>query len=207
VSLEGGDPAVHGDGVAIIRTSKNGTPVDSVHIAGAGFTGVIMGNDSVHVQGTLDGQLTISSNMGNIYVEDNLFYEQDPRIVLSSRDLLGLVAEQSVIIADNPANQTDCVIQGNIFARSGSLTAENFANGTIRGRLTIYGSIVQDVRGPVGTNLDGVLNSGYLKSYAYDPRLYDPNFRPPTYPGYIPATSPVIGWWESMRLPDFSKYE
>lgn len=207
VSLEGGDPSVHGDGRAVVRTSQTGTPVDTVHISGVGFTGVLMGDDSVHVQGTLDGQLTISSNMGNIYVEDNLLYEQDPRTVSSSRDLLGLVAEQSVIIADNPANQVDCVIQGNIFARSGSLTAQNFSNGTLRGRLSIYGSIVQDVRGAVGTNLDGVLNSGYFKSYAYDARLYDPNFRPPTYPGFIPATSPVIGWWESMRLPDFSTYQ
>lgn len=207
VTLDGGDPAIRGDGMAIIRATQSGPALDTVRVTGAGFTGVIMGNDSVHVQGTLDGQLTISSNMGNIYVEDNLLYEQDPRVVSSSRDLLGLVAEQSVIIADNPANQSDCIIQGNIFARSGSLTVENFSNGVLRGRLSIYGSIVQDTRGAVGTNFGGVLNSGYFKSYAYDPRLYDPNFRPPTYPGYVPASSPVIGWWESMRLPDFGTYE
>ncbi len=207
VTLDGGNPAIHGDGMAIIRTSKSGPALDTVHVTGGGFTGIIMGNDSVHVQGSLDGQLTISSNMGSIYIEDNLLYEQDPRVVTTSKDLLGLVAEQSVIITDNPANQTDCVIQGTIFARSGSLTVENFSNGVLRGRLSIYGSIVQDVRGAVGTNFGGALNSGYFKSYAYDTRLYDPNFRPPTYPGYVPASSPVIGWWESMRLPDFGTYD
>ena len=118
--------------------------------------------------------------------------------------MLGLVAEQSVIIADNAANQADCIVQGNIFARTGSLTAQNFSNGTLRGRLTILGSIVREAG---GTNLNGVLNSGYFKSYAYDACLYDPNVRPPSYPGFIPQTTNVIGWWESLRLPDFSKSE
>ena len=50
--------------------------------------------------------------------------------------MLGLVAEDSVIVADNAANQADCTIQGNIFARTGSLTAQNYDNGVLRGRLT-----------------------------------------------------------------------
>lgn len=206
VTLDGGNAGVHGDGLALVRTSKNGLVIDSVHIGVSGFSGVIMGDDSVHVQGTLDGQLTVSSNLGDIYVEDNLMYEQDPRFVSTSRDLLGLVADRSVIIADNAANGTDCFVEGNLFARSVSLTAENFSNGTLRGRLSILGSIVQNVRGAVGTNLNGVLNSGYFKSYSYDGRLYDPNFRPPMYPGFVPAVGPVVGWWESMRLPDFGSY-
>jgi hypothetical protein len=206
ITLDPGNSGVHGDGLALVRASKNGPVIDSVRIGLGGFSGVLMGDDTVHVQGTLDGQLTISSNMGDIYVEDNLFYEQDPRVVPTSKDLLGLVAERSVIIADNAANRADCVVEGNIFARSGSLTGENYSNGTLRGRLSIYGSIVQNIRGAVGTNLNGVLNSGYFKSYAYDGRLYDPNFRPPSYPGFIPATSPIIGWWESMRLPDLGQY-
>lgn len=77
---------------------------------------------------------TISSNMANIYVEDNVLCEQDPRFIPASTDMPGLVAEQSVILADNAANQTDCTIQGNIFARSGSLTAQNYDNGVLRGR-------------------------------------------------------------------------
>ena len=208
VTLDGGDPSVHGDGRALISATQGGPAIDTVRISPAtGFTGVIMGNDSVHVQGTVDGQLTISSNMGNIYVENNILYEQDPRFVPTSTDMLGLVAEQSVIIADNAANQADCIVQGNIFARGGSLTAQNYDNGVLRGRLSVLGSIVQNVRGAVGTNLNGVLNSGYFKSYAYDARLYDPNVRPPSYPGFVPQNMTVIGWWESMRLPDFTKSE
>ncbi len=208
VTLNGGDSTVAGDGTALVRTSQNGPVIDTVHITPlAGFSGVIMGNDSVHIQGTLDGQLTIASNQGNIYVEDNLLYERDPRFVSTSTDILGLVAEQSVVIADNNANQADCVVQGNIFARTGSLTAQNYDNGVLRGRLTILGSIVQYVRAPVGTNLNGVLNSGYFKSYAYDARLYDPSVRPPYCPGFIPSNANVTGWWESLRLPDFRKSE
>jgi len=51
------------------------------------------------------------------------------------------------------------------------------------------------------------INSGYFKSYAYDARLYNPSVRPPMYPGFIPAGGMVIGWWESLRLPDFSRFE
>ncbi|HTO95223.1 MAG TPA: hypothetical protein VMM80_12605 [Bacteroidota bacterium] len=207
VTLNGGDPSVAGDGSVIVRASQAGPLIDSVRIATSGFGGVIMGNDSVHVQGTLDGQLTVASNLGNIYVEDNVLYERDPRFVQNSTDLLGLVAEQSVIIADNTPNQTDCIVQGNVFARTGSLTAQNYDNGVLRGRLSVLGSIVQNIRGPVGTNLNGVLNSGYFKSYSYDARLYNPATRPPMYPGFIPAGGMVIGWWESLRLPDFSKYD
>jgi len=208
VTLDGGDPSVHGDGIALVRATQNGPVLDTVHLASSsGFTGVIMGNDTVHVQGTVDGQVTISSNIGNVYVEDNLLYEQDPRFDATSKDMLGLVAEQSVIIADNTANQTDCIVQGNIFARTGSLTAQDYNNGVLRGRLSILGSIVQNVRAPVGTNLNGILNSGYFKSYAYDARLYDPNVRPPNYPGFIPTVAYVTGWWETLRLPDFSQSE
>jgi len=208
VTLDGGDPAVHGDGRALIRTSQSGPIIDSVHLsADSGFTGVIMGNDTVHIQGNVDGQVTVASNIGNIYVDDNLMYEQDPRFDTTSHDMLGLVAEQSVIVTETAANLTDCVIQGNIFARTGSLTAQNYGDGTLRGRLSILGSIVQNVRGAVGTNLNGVLNSGYFKSYAYDKRLYDPTVRPPSYPGFIPTNIQVTGWWESLRLPDFSTSE
>ncbi|HUI10241.1 MAG TPA: hypothetical protein VL221_07930 [Bacteroidota bacterium] len=207
VTLNGGNPAVAGDGYALVRTSASGPVLDSIPIASSGFNGVIMGNQTVHVQGTVDGQVTVSSNLGSIVVEDNLLYERDPRFDTTSTDLLGLVAEDSVIIADNAANATDCIVQGNIFARTGSLSAQDYDNGVLRGRLTVLGSIVQNVRGAVGTNLNGVLNSGYYKSYAYDTRLYNPTVRPPMYPGFVPAGGMVVGWWESLRVPDFSKYE
>jgi len=58
--------------------------------------------------------------------------------------------------------------------RTGSLTAQNYDSGVLRGRLSVLGSIVQNIRGAVGTNLNGVLNSGYFKSFAYDARLYNP---------------------------------
>ncbi len=205
VTLDPGNPAVAGDGKAYISTSKGGPIYDTVSL-NSGFNGVLMGDSSVHVQGTLDGQLTIASGAGSIFVEDDILMEQDPRVNKNSKDLLGLVAENSVVVVDNPANQTDCVIEASMFCRNGSLEVENYATSGLRGRLSVYGSIVQDHRGPVGTNLGGILNSGYTKSYAYDPRLFDPNFRPPMYPGYIPKTHSVIGWWESLRLPDYGKY-
>ena len=203
VSLYGGNPGVAGDGWALVNSSPSGLWVDSIPIQGTG--NLIMGSGNVHVRGTLDGALTVGS-FGSIYIEDNVLYERDPRRVQGSTDVMGLVAEDSVIITDNTANSDGITVNASVIARDGSFMAQDFNTGPVRGRVSLLGSIVQAVRGPMGTNLNGVPYSGYMKSHTYDQRLSDPDFRPPAYPGWRPRTLPIIGWWESIRMTDFSKY-
>jgi hypothetical protein len=207
VSLSGGNPGVDGDGMILVRATNGGPVIDSIPL-NSSFNGVLMGDSIVHVQGTLDGQLTVASNYGDIYIEDNLLMEQDPLVNKKSNDLLGLVAENNIIVANNTANQTDVVVEASMFARNGSLTVQSLMDSTIgpRGRFTVVGSIVQDVRGPVGRTANGILTDGYYKTFVYDSRLFDPQVRPPVYPGYVPRSNPVIGWWESTRIPDYGKF-
>jgi hypothetical protein len=193
--------AADDDGYALV--SAGGTVIDSVALSGGSFNGAITSTGRVSVHGVLDGKLSIGSNT-DIYIPDNIFYEN--RDLTTSNDLLGLVSNQNVIVGNTLANQSDCEIDASVFARSGSFTAENYNSGSPRGRLYVNGSIVQDSRGAVGTFQNGsnTLKTGYNKSYRYDVRLNDPNFRPPFYPGFYKQTFAVGSWWESVHVPQFN---
>jgi hypothetical protein len=207
LSLSPGTP-VEGDGMVYVRTSLGGSPVDSLDLSTSGFAGVIGGRQRVHVQGTLDGRLTVLS-LSDIIVEDDLLYERDPRTG-SSDDMLGLVAENDVVVADVPANWGNCMIDGSVFCRRGSFRVENHTSttsgtGGLRGTLYVLGSIIQNNRGPTGSHVGGTLVTGYHKNYVYDTRLSDPLNRPPHYPSFYSWSAPITGWWEGVPRYDFSR--
>jgi hypothetical protein len=196
VTLDGGDAGVSGDGKAFVRLSEWGPPIDTVFLNPA-FNGVIMGSDSVQVKGELDGRLTIAS-LKDIYVMNDITYEQDPRYVSTSDDMLGLVAERSVVVVDNIPNRDNCIIHASIFTRDSSFRVDKYDEGyASRGYLLVLGSIIQDTRGSIGTYSGGVPVTGYSKRYVYDDRLANPSVRPPFFPGFYPATLPITAWWES----------
>jgi hypothetical protein len=199
VTLDPGSGA-NNDGKAYIRSGNlpTGAIIDSIDLNGVGFNGVILGTGRVNVEGTLDGKLTISSQT-NLYIQNDVLYERNPRFGTSD-DLLGLVAEQNVIVANNAANNSNCEIHGSVFARTGSLLAEDYNSRPVSGELRVLGSIVQDTRGAVGTFSGSTLNSGFSKRYRYDDRLADQTFRPPFYPGYYVSTYAITNWWESYRV-------
>jgi hypothetical protein len=152
----------------------------------------------VNVQGTLDGKLTIAS-VADLYIQNDIVYEKDP-MAGASDDLLGLVAGDNVVIADNAANNSNCVVQGAIFAKDVAFTAENYAGRGISGNLNVLGSIIQKERGQVAKYAGNNVTSGFYKRYRYDTRLEDPAFRPPYFPGYYVKTYDITNWWESYRI-------
>jgi hypothetical protein len=189
------------DGYALVRSSAGGAVIDSFSLNGGGFNGVILGTNQVTVRGTVDGQLSIAA-LNDVRIDDDVVYAD--RDVSTSDDLLGLIAEDDVIVNDNIANQTNCVIDGSIFTRTGSFTVENYNSGSPRGNLHVLGSIVQKERGLVATYSGSDLNTGYYKRYRYDERLSDLNFRPPYFPGYWVKTYAITNWWESFRIPQYN---
>jgi hypothetical protein len=194
--------AASGDGKAYIRSTQAGPIIDSIRLADPSFDGVILGDGRVNVSGTVDGSLSIAS-MTDVYIQDNILYEKDP-LVGASDDVLGLVANQNVVVADNTANNSNCQIDAAVFARTGSFMAENYNSRGIDGTLNLIGSIVQETRGAVGQFNGSNLTSGFSKRYRYDPRFEDPTFRPPYYPGYYVRTYNITNWWESYRLPSIA---
>jgi hypothetical protein len=200
VQLSGGTSS-NNDGYAIVRQS--GVVIDSVSLNGGGFNGALVATGRVSVNGVVDGKLTIGTG-AQIYVTDNIQYEN--RAVATSDDVLGLVSNQSVVIADNTPNRTNCEVDACIFARGGTFTAEDYNTGSPRGQLKILGSIVQNERGAVGTFQNGqsTLKTGYSKYYRYDERLANPGFRPPYYPGFYTKAYTIASWWESVQIPKFN---
>jgi cytoskeletal protein CcmA (bactofilin family) len=209
VTLDGKNPTVNGDGKAYIRATKTGPIVDSIALSDAGFNGVIQGTGRVNVEGKLDGKLTIASYStplgltNDVYIQGDILYEQNPRYGPSD-DVLGLVANHNVLVADNVPVGGNREIHASIFARTGSFGAENYSGRPIQGELRVLGSIVQNIRGPVGTfSGASTLNHGFYKRYRYDERLSDLGFRPPSYPGFLRKTYAILNWWESYRVMDF----
>lgn len=191
--------AGNNDGYALVYAG--GTRIDSVSFSDPTFNGVIAGTGRVSVSGTLDGRLSIAS-MKDVYIVDDIVYAN--RDMSTSDDILGLIAETNVMVADNAANASNCIIDASVFARDGSFIVENWSKGSPRGELQIMGSIVHDERGPVGTFAGrGILKTGYSKRYRYDDRLADPMVRPPYYPGFYTRTHAISGWWESVHVPEF----
>jgi hypothetical protein len=196
--------AANNDGKVYVRNSAAGAIVDSILISGSTFNGVIMDTSStgtIYIQGTLDGQLTISSKR-DIKILDDVKYASNP-LTGSSDDLLGLVAERDVIVVDNAANNANCEINASIFSRTGSFEAENYGSRPVAGTLKIIGGIIQTDRGAVATFSGSTINHGFSKRYYYDPRLADVNTRPPFFPGFYTQTLQIANWWENVRVPQF----
>ncbi|MBP1647900.1 MAG: hypothetical protein H6Q30_1345, partial [Bacteroidetes bacterium] len=187
-----------GDGKVYVRATQFGPIIDSISLSDPTFNGVILGTGRVNVQGAMDGRLTIAS-LSDVYVQDDIVYEQNP-LEGTSDDLLGLVADKNVVVADNAANNNNCVIHAAIFARDVAFSAENYASRGLSGTLGVIGSIVQKERGAVGQFAGSTLKSGFYKRYRYDPRLEDPTFRPPYFPGFYVKTYAITNWWESYRI-------
>ena len=117
---------------------------------------------------------------GNILINGDLVYKEDPTLHPDSDDFAGLVAWESIWVVDNAANQDGCSIHGSLMAVEGSFTVENYEEGSPRGILNIVGGVIQKQRGPVGTfNRYGVV-TGYQKKYVYDERLLTES--PPAFP-------------------------
>jgi hypothetical protein len=201
VTLDAGS-GITDDGTAYVKDLVTGL-TDTISLSSGSFNGVILSNNDVRVKGTLDGRLTITS-LKNVIVTDNVLYEKDPRYAVSD-DLLGVVAESNVVVADNTPNHTDCVVMGSVLARTGSLKAENLSSLPICGGLTTLGSIIQNTEQEVGIYKAGGssksnLTHGFYKDFRYDTRLQNPAVRPPYFPGYNVPNYSITNWWESYRV-------
>ena len=168
----------------------------------SGVRGVINVTGTVGISGTLVGRVTLHST-GTIVVLDDVKYGTNPALTGLCADVLGLLSDKDVVVADNMLNnQTDVSIGGGslyrlmddtkdltlqavVMAMSTSFRVQNYSTGLTtgnpcngiekgRGCLLLLGGLIQDARGPVGlTN-----GAGFGKQYTYDRCA---NLRPPPY--------------------------
>lgn len=165
--------------------------------------GVIFAQDAeLRIKGKVKGQFTIGvsgtgSNRGKVYIDDNVYYNTNPKTDPTSTDMLGIVALRDVVITDNWANSNDVTIQAAIYCETGSFTAENYQGRDDCGDINLLGGITQDTRGPVGqfgTDWWGntYVIDGFSKKYEYDDRLMLSS--PPVFPGT--GKIEIVSWFE-----------
>ena len=191
------------DGTATYRIgSWTAPPAITLPISTLAPNGVLMvDNSNLHIKGVVNGRLTISAtgssgaSKGNVWVDSSIVYKTNPLTDPGSSDMLGIVCDNDVIVADNADNNnptTGVNIHATILSRSGGLKADNYNTRPAAGTLTLLGGVQQYQRGPVGTFSGSTITSGFQKNYRYDDRLMVDS--PPLYP--TTGSYEVLSWYE-----------
>jgi hypothetical protein len=150
-------------------------------------------NGDCYVSGNISGLLTIAAR-NIVYVTGDLRYNSP------DNDMLGLVGENYVFVNHYSRTGVDVApfdirIDAAIVAVNHSFGFERYDEGSQKGTLTVFGSIAQKYRGPVGTF--GAHSTGYHKNYSFDARMeYNcpPHFLEPVNAGFE-----VISWQETRK--------
>ncbi len=171
-----------------------------------GSRGVINVVGTTGISGKLVGRVTLHTT-GTIVVLDDLTYGTNPATTGRCVDVLGLLSDKDVVVADNMLNNQTDVYPGNptnyrivddtkdltlhavVMAMNTSFRVQNFSsgltggnpcNGNDRGRgcLALLGGLIQEARGAVGTTNGAGGGTGFVKQYTYDRCA---NLRPPPY--------------------------
>ncbi|PIQ89016.1 MAG: hypothetical protein COV72_05075 [Candidatus Omnitrophica bacterium CG11_big_fil_rev_8_21_14_0_20_42_13] len=167
--------AFNADGTMNVTNANKGWNNFNTSIPANGA--IFVDNGDLDISGTVKGSVSVGSER-DIIVSDNVVYSDDPRVNPDSADKLGIVAEKNVIIPQSAPY--DLEIDASIMALGSSFTVFKYWQGPPKGTLTVYGGIIQNQRGPVGT-FDGSTGeklSGYNKDYSYDSRFTS---NPPPY--------------------------
>jgi hypothetical protein len=171
-------------------------PDTTVHAQSFAPNGVICAdNATVRLKGIVKGRYTVGSakslgvgSNGNIYLDDNIVYYNDPRIDPNSTDMLGIVAKNNVQIAENLANSSDINVDASIYSEYGGFGAGWPSFTQPNGRINLYGGIQNKTRVQIGvTN-----GNGFSRNYKYDVRLM--LMSPPGYPGT--GDMEIVSWLE-----------
>ena len=149
----------------------------------------------VRLQGTVEGQYSVVSD-GNIYLDDDVKYKNDPKTNPNSTDILGILAQKNILISDDKHGNypvKNIEIDAAMYAEKGGFGAENYSSRSIDGSINLYGGITQKIRQAVGTYSGTTQKTGYMKRYHYDPRLMKifPPFFPVSTAGYR-----IVSWKE-----------
>jgi len=182
----------------------------TIYLPTASPNGAIFGKGAIiRLQGVVKGQYSVVSSTvttttgsgkkkktittgGSIYIDDDIVFNKDPRNYPSSTDMLGIVAEDNVWLTDNKANNKDINIDASIFCQNGSFGAENYDTRPTAGNINLFGGVIQNTRGAVGTFNNYGTSTGFAKRYMYDTRLMVAS--PPFFPGT--GSFEIVAWYE-----------
>lgn len=181
-----------------VTVQEGGGPVLTMPLTTYSPNGVIVvDGGNLRIKGTLDGRATIAAltgtqpTKGTVYLDDDVRYKTNPTDPACD-DMLGIVADKDILVADNANNNASIDIHASMFARTGGFGAENYASRGVDGTINLVGGVQQYQRKAVGTFSGSTITSGFRKNYKYDDRLMID--LPPFYP--TTGSYEIVSWYE-----------
>jgi hypothetical protein len=150
--------------------------------------------------GTISGRLSVIAE-NDMTIQNHISYSDDPRSNPNSICALALISQDDISVGTSAPNdlEVDAAVMCTGTSGDGSAGSWgviNYSSGSPRGNLTVYGGIVQNVRGAVGQFSGSSLTHGYRKNYSYDARFI--NTPPPYYPVVLGLVR-FSNWQEGPR--------
>ncbi|MBI1933255.1 MAG: hypothetical protein HYS24_12030 [Ignavibacteriales bacterium] len=184
-------------------TSSWSTPINA-KLDTLASNGVIWNKKgNLYLSGTVNGKYTVGtatggSSTGNVYLENDIVYRNDPLKFLSGgktitnpdcQDMLGIVAQNQVVVKDNAANRNDINIHAALFNYGGGISVEGLTSSKPNmGIMRIHGSLIENTAQTTGyTN-----GAGYNQVIKYDKRYR--NSTPPSFPAT--TSYEIVSWFE-----------
>jgi hypothetical protein len=133
--------------------------------------------------GRVKGRVTIAADKRIEILNDVVYVDK-------TRDVLGVVSEQDIMINTDPYTKKDLTLHGSFCALNMQFHAKDCDKGILRGYLYFFGGTAARYAGGTGSfwkTSTGVIykRTGYISNYTGDPKL---NFNPP--PGF-PSTGEI----------------
>lgn len=148
----------------------------------------------LHVEGTVKGRYTVgaletSGNHGKVMIDNDIRYQTDPRVGLST-DMLGIVAHDNITIKDNHATSgtSNFTVQAAMFSRQSAIDVENLNSRPLGTLFTYGGWIVEDIHATTNSSITRGLSVNIQ---------FDERFRSSS-PPYFPTTDAyeILAWYE-----------
>jgi len=172
-TLYNGDTTIHLLGNGHMNVDNQGNHYANVAMPN---NAVFVLNGTLSVYGIVKGSYTIGCGAdagfsgGDIRIINRIEYHDDPVANPGSADLLGLVAQNNIIVdAGYPSN--DVIIDGYLVAVNGSFFAESWNTHTPVGTITCLGGLTNERAGLTAEFIGTTPTYGYLETFIYDTRL------------------------------------
>jgi hypothetical protein len=191
-----------------VQIPPNGSVRDTtMAISALAPNGVILvKNADLRIKGTYNADLTVAAfgsagsatNKGNVWIDGDVVAKTNPLTNPTSTDMLGIVAGRMAYITEDASRSPSSVLnlQATVYCENGELTAENFWNIPVSGRVNLFGGVTQKSAGSLG-----LFNPGppltFLNGFAYSIHN-DPRFatqQPPFFP--YSDSFEMVSWWEN----------
>lgn len=178
-----------GSVIRYVGEPKGTAAVDTVSVTDIAPDGVLWGTEDIHVEGTVNGDLTVYSD-GDVIIDDDLVYADNPLTNSSSDDMIGLIAEDEVFIDYSGPPKDEYILHCSAYAIGGSFRIEKLDANASDFTFRVLGSLAMAVGKQAG---EGAISSvQFDKIFYHDPRLEGD--APPAFPGL--DNLHLVAWWE-----------